>query len=189
MSAATRVAGRYAKSLIDLAQEMNNLERVTEDVQSFREVLKNRDFYLLLKSPIVKAGKKLDILNQLFSEHFDQLTMSFLHILVNKGREEILPEIAHEYNALYKQIKHISTVIVTTAEPIGEDMVEMIRQRLLSSGTTDDHVDIITKVDPNVIGGIILEYDGKVYDASVLSKLNELKKDFVGNLYVSQIVA
>ena len=186
---AQRVADRYAKSLIDLAQEQGKLERITEDVTSFAEVAKNRDFYLLLKSPIVNGSKKIQIMEQLFQGKYDEMTMAFLRILVNKGREDILPEIAIEYQKQYKRIKHISTVTITTAEPISAEAAEAIRTKLANSSETDTHVEVETAVDPSLIGGFVLEFDGKIYDASVSQKLEELKKDFTGNLYVSKVEA
>ena len=98
-----------------MAREQNKLDRVLEDVKSFQTASKNRDFYLLLKSPIVNARKKLSILDALFLDKYDETTMAFLRILVNKGREPYLPEVAEEFIAQYKKIKHISTVKVTTA--------------------------------------------------------------------------
>lgn len=184
-----KIAGRYAKSFVDLAIEQNKLERVLEDVNNFSVLVKHREFYLLLKSPVVNATKKLAIMDQLLAGKYDVLTMAFLRILVTKGREAYLPEIAHEFIELYKKHKHISTVKIITATPIGTDLVEDIRRRLTASALTDDNVEIVTKVDPKIIGGFVLEFEDKIYDASVAQKLEDLKKGFVGNLYISQIVA
>ncbi|MBR9920390.1 MAG: ATP synthase F1 subunit delta [Bacteroidetes bacterium] len=184
-----RIASRYAKSLIDLSVEQNKLERIKSDMESFESITKNRDFYLMLKSPIIPPGKKKSILKEIFEGKFDELTMAFLNILLVKHREPQLPEIAREFMAQYKQIKHISTVHVLTAEPLSDASIESIRKQLLQSKATDDNVEIITEVDPEIIGGIILEFDGNRYDASVKSKLDELKKDFSENLYVSKIIA
>lgn len=185
----TRIASRYAKSLIDLAVEKNKLERVTEDVTSFKEVTKVRDFYLLLKSPIIKGDKKWAIIQKLFGGKYDELTMAFLKILIQKGREMYLPEIAHEYSEQYKVIKKITIVTVTSAKPLSKEVLDAIRQKLLKSSSTSDNIEIITKVDPTLIGGFILEYDDKLFDNSVVHKLDLLKKEFKDNLYVSQIAA
>jgi F-type H+-transporting ATPase subunit delta len=184
-----RIATRYAKSLIDLAQEQGKLEKITEDVKSFREVCKNRDFYLLLKSPIVKPDKKEQIFKKLFTGKYDNLTLSFLHILLKKGREENLKDIADEFIEQYKVIKHISTVRLTTAVKMSDDLVKNIREKLAASDATDEKVELIAKVDPNLIGGFVIEFDDKLYDASVSHKLGILKKEFKDNLYISQIMS
>ena len=184
-----RIASRYAKSLLDLAVEENKLERVLEDIQSFKEAVKNRDFYLMLKSPIIKPDKKTKITQLIFGGNFDKMTMAFVNILFVKGREEYLPEIAQEFIHLYKKLKHISTIKVTSAAPLTDDTLASLRKKLEQSTDTDDKIEIITKVNPNLIGGLVIEFEDKVYDASISHKLDQLKKEFVDNLYVSKIVS
>ncbi|MEL7424002.1 MAG: ATP synthase F1 subunit delta [Bacteroidota bacterium] len=171
-----RIAGRYAKSLIDLAQENSKLERVLEDVTSFKNASANRDFYLLMKSPIVKPSKKQSILDALFKDKYDELTMAFLNILVKKGREAYLPEIADAFIAQYKEIKQISTVKVTTAKPMDAATLKSLEAKLAASDATYSQVEIETEVDPELIGGFVLEIGGKIYDASVVQKLEDLKR-------------
>lgn len=185
----TRIATRYAKSLLDLAVEKDKLERVKADVDIFKEAVKVRDFYLLLKSPIVKADKKMVILHTLFDDKFDRITFEFLNILVRKGREAYLPEIAKEFIDQYRKVKKISVVKVTTAKPLTQQALEAIRQKLLASSATNDHVEINTEVDPDLIGGFVIEFDDKLYDASVKHKVDQLRKEFKDNLYISQILS
>lgn len=184
-----RIASRYAKSLIELSVDQGKLERTLEDVNSFRKVAGNRDFYLLLKSPVVSTAKKLDILEALFKDKYDELTMSFLRILVNKGREMYLPEVADEFISLYKKMKHISTVKVRTAAPLSEAALKNIHDKLVASKSTDEKVELITEVDENLIGGIVLEFEDKIFDASVAYRLDKMHRKFGDNLYISQIMA
>ena len=184
-----RIASRYAKSLIDLAKDQGKLDRVLEDVQSFQKVAQNRDFLLMLRSPVVKADTKEKVFNQLFSGRYDEMTMAFLQILLRKGREAHLAEIAKEYIEQYKVIKHISTVKLVTAVKLSEEAVKAIHAKLLASNTTDHNVELVTEVDPDLIGGFVIEFDDRLYDASVAHKLDLMKKNFKDNLYISQIMA
>jgi len=184
-----RIATRYAKSLIELANERGKLERVLEDVRSFRQVAQNREFALLLKSPIVKSDKKQQIFKLLFDGKYDELTMAFLNILLRKGREASLVEVADEFILQYKRIKHISTVRLTTASKLSESAIESIRQKLILSTVTDTHVELETIVNPDLLGGFVVEFEDRLYDASVQHKLDLLKKNFKDNLYISQIIA
>lgn len=186
---AQRIASRYAKSLIDLAREKGKLERVLEDVQSFRQVAKNRDFALLLKSPVVKADTKERVFNQLFGGKYDEITLAFLRILLRKGREAHLIEIANEFDLQYKAIKHITTVKLVTAAKLSDEAVKAIHAKLVASTTTDQNVELTTEVDPELIGGFVIEFGDRLYDASVAHKLEKMKKNFKGNLYISQIMA
>lgn len=184
-----RIASRYAKSLIELAQEQNKLERVKEDIDGFKVALESRDFYLLLKSPIVSKTKKAEIMKTLFTGKFDELTMAWIDILVNKSREKFLPEIAKEFQVQYKTLKQITTVTVRTAKELSADALNAIKTALQSSSNTDQTIEIATEIDPELIGGFVIEFGDRLYDASVKHKLELLKKEFVGNLYTSQIMA
>ncbi len=172
-----RVASRYAKSLIDLAIEQKVLERVMEDVTAFQEATKNRDFHLLVKSPIVKADKKKSIFKALFENKFEELSLSFLNLILVKGREEHLPDICQEFMEQYREIKEISIVRLITAAPFSDSSIQAIRKKLESSGVTRKNVKIEPEIDPSLIGGFILEFEDKLYDASVKYKLEQLKKD------------
>jgi F-type H+-transporting ATPase subunit delta len=183
----SRVAGRYAKSLMDLAIEQGKLQSVVGDVEQLAAAVKNRDLYLMLKSPIIHADKKENIMAILFGESFDNTTMAFINICIAKGREGLLPEIVADFLAEYKKLKGITEVTLTTATPLSKETVESIRQKLVSSSVTAKDVDITTVVDPKLIGGYVIEFGDRLYDASVANKLAVLKKEFSGNLYESKI--
>ncbi|MFK7932587.1 MAG: ATP synthase F1 subunit delta [Saprospiraceae bacterium] len=182
-----RIASRYAKSLLDLAVEQNKLEKIKGDVDAFLAAVENRDFYLLIKSPIVNPTKKLAILKEIFGGKVDELTMTFFEVVLRKGRESNLPEIANEFISQYKVHNHISTVTLTTAEPLSEANLAAIREKLLGSSATESKVDIITKVDPDIIGGFLLEFDNQLYNASVAHKLDQMRKQFNGNQFVANV--
>lgn len=184
-----RIASRYAKSLIELAEDQGKLERILEDVRAFKKATENRDFYLLIKSPVVSAAKKLTILDALFKDKYDELTMAFLRILVNKSREAYLPEVANDFITQYKHLKHISTVTIRTAAPLSEASLKEIHDRLKASGSTDTEVELTTEVDESLIGGIIIAFEDRIYDASISYKLEQMHREFGDNLYVSQIIA
>ena len=182
----TRIATRYAKSLIDLAIDQKKLEEVYRDVDTLRSAVKNRDLYLMLKSPIVHNDKKNAALDAIFAGKLDALTMAYLHLLVNKNREMYLPEIAAEFVAQYKVLKKITTVRVTSATPLSDSVLDAIRKKLLASGVTTENLDIETAVDTTLIGGFVLQFDHKRYDASVAHKLDELNAEFLKNLYIKE---
>lgn len=184
-----RIATRYAKSLVDLAIEQKKLDRVAEDIQLFKSLASNRDLYLLLKSPIIKADKKQQILETVFKGKLDPMMSAFLEILVRKGREGYLPEIADAFIQQYKRLNHISTVKVTTAAELGAETVAAILEKLKRSAATDENIEMVTVVDPALIGGFVIEFEDRLYDASVNNKLEELKREFRDNLYISQIIA
>jgi F-type H+-transporting ATPase subunit delta len=182
-----KIAGRYAKSLIDLAIEQNKLEVIKEDVKLFKSVTSNREFYLVMKSPIINAGKKQSILKAIFEGKLDATTMAFLNIIVVKGREAYLPEIADSFMDQYNAIHQLSKLTVTTAVAMDDAALDSIRKKVLASGITTTNLEIIAKVDPAIIGGFILEFGDRLYDDSITHKLELLKQEFKTNYFEKQI--
>lgn len=178
-----RITSRYAKSLIELSTEQNNLEAVLADFELFDEVAKNRDFSLMLNSPIIKADKKKAIFSAIFDGKINKLTSLFLDIVLRKGREALLPAIAKEFRLQYKILKHISSVKLITATKLTDEGLAGIRKSILASEATDDNVDLEVEVDESLIGGFVIEFDNKRYDSSVAHKLALLKKEFEQNQY------
>ncbi len=186
---AHRIAVRYAKALFEVALEQGKLERVLQDIRAFEKLCQVREFYLLLKSPIIKADKKARILDGLIKGHFDELTIKFIHLLVRKGRERYLSEIAQAFIEEYKHYKHIVTVKVTSAVPLSQATLDKICQRLKEVGLVKGEIELITKVDPTLIGGVQIEFEGKRIDATVAHQLDKVAREFKDNLYISQIIA
>jgi F-type H+-transporting ATPase subunit delta len=185
----SRVAGRYAKSLIELAQERGVLQSVMGDIEYFLEATKNRDLAMLLQSPIIAADKKQSILDAIFGKKFDVLTKGFFALCIKKNRSNALIDIAKEFIQQYKDMKGITSIKITTATPLSKDTVEAIRKRFEASSATAKTVEVETAIKPSLIGGFVVEFGDKLYDASVAAKLAALKKQFVGNIYESKIEA
>lgn len=182
-----RIASRYAKSLIDLAEERGDLDTVLEDIKSFQKAAENRDLYLLMKSPIINVTKKQQVFSAIFDGKFSELTLAFFKIILNKGREAYLPEIADEFIVQYKKLKHISSVKLITATALTAETVSKIKQKLVSSDATDDHVELETEVNPDLLGGFVLQFGDRLYDASVSHKLDQLRKEFAKNDYIKTL--
>jgi F-type H+-transporting ATPase subunit delta len=171
----TRAAYRYAKSLIDLAIEQKAVEAVQQDMKLIIETCQaNRDFLAVLKSPVIKGEKKSTILSAVFKDKISKLSSSFLNMLVDKKREDIIVEIATEYLNQYKKNKHIKTAVVTSAVKIDAalraSIIELVKRE------TGSEVELIEKTDERLIGGFILRVEDTQIDASVSGKLNKVKR-------------
>jgi len=182
-----RIATRYAKSLLDLAVESNVLEAVKGDVEAFTKMVENRDLLLLLKSPIINATKKQGVFDALFGSKFNKLTNAFFNIVLKKGREMYLPEIGKEFMTQYKKLIGLTTVTLTTATPVDAGNLADIKTRLLASNETAKDVEIITKTDPEIIGGFVLQIGDKLYDNSIAYKLKQIRKSVSNKDYIKEI--
>lgn len=184
-----KVAERYAKSLLDLAVEQGKLEEVKQDMDVVKSLVDNRDFYLFLKSPIIKPEKKKSTLDAILSQvKLSEMTQAFARILVSKGREGNLPEVVAAFIQQYKVYKNITSVKVTSATELSAAELGSIQAQLAKmEGVTPD-IELTTAVDSALIGGFVIEYNGNVYDSSVSQKIKELRKDFSKvNVYVSRV--
>ncbi|HEX6914569.1 MAG TPA: ATP synthase F1 subunit delta, partial [Chitinophagaceae bacterium] len=152
-----RLAGRYAKSLVDLAQEKGSLEQVYQDMLHLQLVIRSsREFVALIKSPVIKADKKNAILEAVTRGKVSEMTAGFNRLLVSKGREAVLPEIVTAFIEQYYQIKGIQKVKLTTAVEASEELKKNIARKLASEAGMDK-IDLETKVDPSLVGGFVLE--------------------------------
>ncbi len=182
-----RLAGRYAKSLLDLATELNQLDAVCTDMKLLQGICKsNPDFASLLYSPIIKPSTKEKIVDAVIAGRIGTTTNTFIKLLVNKGRENVLPEIANAFVEQYNAIKGIYKVKLTTASPVGDDVKEYIINKVKSS-TPIQNIELETVVKDELIGGFTLEMQDKLVDASILRDLKDIKKQFLENVYIQKI--
>ena len=182
-----RLASRYAKSLIDIAQEQNVLEDVLDDMELIQQVCQgNHDFVMMLKSPVVKGDKKTAVVHAIFDGKIQKVTLGFVSLLISKGREFYLPEIVDAFSAQYKELKNIRTVNLTTAVAIDENLKKVIFDKVTAS-IPEGHVELNTHVDAELIGGFTLEVDDKLFDASIRRDLVDIKNQFTKNLYIAEV--
>lgn len=182
-----RLATRYAKSLIGLAIEKGELERVYTDMQWLQAVCKrNRDFTNMLHSPIIKTDTKAKIVKAVSQGQIDYLTDSFIHLLISKGREGVLPEITTSFIEQYKEYKKIYTIKLTTATPVSEDMKNSIVKHIQDT-TEMQKIELETAVKEDIIGGFVLQAGDKLVDASVAYDLKEIARQFENNDFIYKV--
>ena len=182
-----RLASRYAKSLLDLAVDKGQLEKVFVDMQWLAQLLKNsRDFSNLLRSPIIKNEKKEKIVDAVIKGRVSEITSSFVHLLITKGRESTLSEIITSFIAQYKQYNNIYTVKLTTAAPINDELKKAITDQIRKTSEMQN-IELETVVDESLIGGFVLEAGDKLIDTSVAYGLKQIAKQFENNDFVYRI--
>ena len=183
-----RLAGRYAKSLLDLATEQNQLDAVNTDMKWIHSICKsNPDFVNVLRSPVIKPTSKQKILESITTGRVSALTSAFIKLSVIKARETNLPEIATTYIDQFNKLKNIHKVKITTAEPLTDEMLSAIMTNVKNTATAGQTFEIETKVENELIGGFLLETGGTLIDASILRDLKDIQKQFMNNDYLHRI--
>ncbi|MFC2125568.1 ATP synthase F1 subunit delta [Bacteroidota bacterium] len=175
-----RIAIRYAKSLLGLAEERGKLEEIKADFESLRGLCNsNRDFVYFLRNPIIPNLKKWAILKKIFEGKLNDESMIFLEIVTRKGRESILPEISKAFIDLYMDLKGIVQAHVTTAIPMDESLKGEFKEILKDIVGKDKKVDLDENIDGSIIGGYKLTVGDKLLDSSISSGLRNLRHKLV----------
>ena len=183
-----RLAGRYAKSLLDLATEQKQVDAVYTDMKWLHKICKsNPDFVNMLRSPVIKPTAKGKIIESITTERVSKLTGAFIQLLVRKARELNLPEIVTTYIDQFNALRNIHKVKITTADPISEEMKNAIMANVKATATAGQTFEIETAVNNELIGGFLLETSGTLVDASILRDLKDIHKQFLNNDYLHRI--
>jgi len=182
-----RLAERYAKSLIDLSAELKQLDSVHQDMVSLQSICKqSREFVLMLNSPIINADKKHKIINTITEGKISKITQTFIQLLCSKNRESNLPGIVTSFIEQFNKIKGIHKVKLTTAMPVSDEIKNSFIQKI-KAATDIKIIELESKVNEKLIGGFMLEMDGKLIDASILRDIKDVKKQFANNDYIHKL--
>jgi F-type H+-transporting ATPase subunit delta len=175
-----RIAKRYAKALFEIAEETKKLEKITNDVVFIDSLIRSsRELQLFLKSPIIKEDKKREVLKEIFSDsRVDPVTLKFIMLLVEKKREDILHDIVKVYQQIYDEKMGIVSAKVVTAVEVGERLKKKIEQKILEL-TGAKKVKASYRVDPSIIGGIVIRVGDTVYDASIRRRIQLLREQLI----------
>jgi len=176
------VARRYAKALYDLGREEGLTDVFLSDLETVLSVMAaSEEFRSVMESPLYDIELKRRILSQVASEvKVHAYTKSFLDILLEKDRFVYADSILEAYRQIIDESSGRVRAVVTSATELGKEQLDRISQALKKVVKKD--VDIEVSVDPSLIGGIIAEVEGMVYDGSVRTQIARLKQSLKGEM-------
>ena len=178
-----QVAARYAKSLLDLAQEQGTLATLKQDMDLLANTMaSSRDLRLLLRNPIVKHDKKLSILTAIFGGKVSDMLMRFFQILTSKNREDALEHIGDAFLMQYNALMGVQVAEVISAAPLTPATRAEI-ERMVKQQTGLQDVSLTEKVDASLIGGFVLRVGDRQIDDSVKGNLRRLRTSLTDNTY------
>jgi F-type H+-transporting ATPase subunit delta len=170
------VAERYAQALFSLASEKGATDSVAEALGDFaRMIEQSPDLQRFVASPVFSAEEQLKAITALLSQFgFGDITANFIKLVASKRRLFVLPEMIRAYTALNDKAKGVTKAQVTVAAPLSSDHSAALETALrqVSGGQT---VKVNVKVDPSIIGGIVVKLGSRMVDASLKTKLNSLR--------------
>jgi F-type H+-transporting ATPase subunit delta len=168
------IAEVYARALFEVASERQLLDTVREQLNQFAQALEeNRDLAVFFFSPYFSTTEKKDALHRAV-EDADQTFMNFLEALLERHRMPVIFRIRSRFEELWEHEHKLLPVEVTSAVELGEDIVETIGERVREQ--TGQTVELSSRVDPDILGGIVLRVGNFVLDASIRNRLEHLRK-------------
>jgi F-type H+-transporting ATPase subunit delta len=173
-----RIVRRYASALFGAASKADEVDRVESDLGLVSYVVESSlDLREALASPIIPPEKKREILAGIFEGRVSRTTLAYMGLLVDKRREEVIRHTEAEYVALANEARGIVEAEVTSATPLAHDQEARLAARL--SQTTGKSVQLSKRVDPSLIGGLLVRMGDKVIDGSIRGQLGALREQLL----------
>ena len=146
-----RAAIRYAKALLNLAKDSKEETAVNDDMLFITTTIsENEEFEVMLNSPIVKSSDKINVLNALFKEKVNTITLGLFHLLKDNKRIAMLASIAKQYAIIYDFEKHLQVAKVTTAIPLTSEIEKQILAKIVT--LTGEKASLENEVNPAILG-------------------------------------
>ena len=164
----------YSRALFEVAQDKDVLDDIHEQVGQFADELNtNRDLQVFFFSPYFSSQEKKDGIGKAISGA-DENFVRFLELLAERHRMPAIFRIRRDFDGLYAEERKLLPVTITSAIELDKDLVKDIRKKIEEQ--TDRTVELTTKVDPNVLGGLVLRVGNLVMDGSIRARLERLRK-------------
>ena len=164
----------YAEALFDVAKAKGRLDSIGEGLGRFADAVdSNRELQVFFFSPHFSSAEKVEGLRRAVVGADPEL-VNFLELLVEKGRVTEVFRIRREFEALWKRENRLIGVTVTSAAELDPAVVAKIGEEI--ERQTDKKVDLASRVDEEILGGIVLQVGNMVLDASIRSRLEKLRK-------------
>ena len=173
-----RIAKRYAIALFEIAKSADIIQQVFEELKSVvadcHETKELKDF---LESPIISIDDKKEVVDRVFKDSVSEQTYNFLILLAENSRFDLLQAVTDEYNVLLDDLNNVLKANITSAVEINSELKDKLVQKL--EYKTSKKVVPVYYIDPEIIGGLIVEVDDKTIDSSIRTKLNNLQKQLI----------
>jgi F-type H+-transporting ATPase subunit delta len=165
---------RYAQALLSIAQDNNIVEPIGQDIGSILEILKSspelREF---LATPVISSESKKSVLNQILGDSVHPYTRKFLLLLVDRRRIFLLEGIAREFQALLRKLNQTVLAEVSSVKELTDEQKQVLKDKVKAL-TGARQVELETRLDPDLIGGVVIKIGSQVIDASIRGQLRRI---------------
>jgi|SRR5689334_12905784 ATP synthase F1 delta subunit len=169
------IAQVYSRSLFEVAKEHDKLDLIKEQLGQFADALEqNRELAIFFFSPYFSTEEKKRGLERALVEA-DPTLVNFLELLIENHRMPVIFRARRQYDALWDAEHHLLPVEVTSAVALDPAVAEELGRRIREQ--TGQNVELTSKVDPDILGGIVLRVGNSILDASIRNRLQQLKRE------------
>lgn len=163
----------YARALFEVASEQSKLDVMREQLSQFADAMKqNRELELFFFSPYFSSKEKQEGLEKLLDGADEQL-MNFLKLLIENHRMPVIYRLRREYERLWERENRLLPVVLTSAVELDKQTVKDLGERI--GERTGNTVALTTKVEPDILGGIVVQVGNSILDASIRNRLEQLR--------------
>ncbi len=172
------VAGRYAEALMGAVTDPLVMQAINEELRQVADIVEGHpQFKTFLEGPSVRTQDKHGLMAKLFKAELNPLTMDYLRLLIDKDRIDHLEPSSTIFQRLVETKRNQVRVEVTTAVPLPADMADRLKRRLDAITSKDTILE--PRVDPRIVGGVIVKFEERVIDGSIRTSLTDIKKDLM----------
>lgn len=169
------VANRYAEALFQVGEEENSTTKLYEELKGLVDILKsNKDFYNVLKSPLVPKAEKKELVEKIFNGRIENSIKNFLKILIDKDKIEAIEVIEKSYKERLNEKNNIIEGTVISAISMSEKEIKELEAKL--SSKYNKNVTLENKVDTSILGGVLVRLGNEEIDGTVKTRLNKMKE-------------
>ena len=173
----SKVAKRYAQGLLDFTNEAGQTATVFSEMKDVVKVMsESKDLNKFFLTPYIDSKKKIEVANEIF-KGLSVSSQNLIRLVIKHGRENQLKNIAQEFINKVEDLSGVQRVTLTTATPLSKENLDQIL-RSTNLVNADSNFDLTGTVKPEILGGYVLRVGDQQVDASVKTKLNQVKKDF-----------
>ena len=173
----SKVAKRYAQGLLEFSTDSNSTTELFSEMKEVVKILKSsKELNSFFATPILDSKKKISIAGEIFKS-FSLTSRNFISLIIKQGREIQLQQIAQEYINKVETLEGLQKVSLTSATQLSAENIDAILKST-NLVNASQKFDLQTNINPGVLGGYILRVGDQQIDASVRSKISQLKKEF-----------
>jgi F-type H+-transporting ATPase subunit delta len=170
----SKIAVRYARALFIRGKETGETTRLYEDIQKIDSIIRHsEEMKEIISNPVIRFSQKKTILQKVLQSNVGELALRFIILVAENKREQHLPGICRNFTDMVRNDLGIVPAVITTARPLTGEIPVSIRKSLEKE--TGKTIELNEKINPSIIGGMILRIEDLQYDGSISGQLEKIK--------------